>query len=447
MSDFTNSGTADIDNILAQTAYFIGPLIHQETLNTSAWDALIPKSELPEQVGSSLSSLIYDRSVPTTTAGGSTVGVNWARVGTEIVASNSFGSTEGQLIAGAAGEVIGQSAAARTAFIKFQKRMRNYYLSAADIRSPYIDVNTVREASARAAQLGAIQQILADNTKWTLERRHETEYERNAGIFVSCMATGTSPMLETVDIRTGAIDPETGSAATGGTANNPFFGLNLLDLELNTSGASNSDVVPTANISNVVLDRIYNRLARQSNHSFAYGSDNGRPTFGLVIGADASLRIKREPGIRDDVRKSTRVDNLLMPLGYDESFRGFYHITQDLIPRFTESGGILTRVEPFDANGDYNTAYDTAPFEAFYVVHKQVTECQVPRPLTSAPGVTFDPVNYKGDFKWVNNKNDTTNPLGEIGFFLGRFASAYKPILVKNGFVGLFRRDLDALAV
>ena len=95
-------------------------------------------------------------------------------------------------------------------------------------------------------------------------RRHESEFERNAGNFVPCMAAVTSPIITTVDIRTGAIDPETGSAATGGTANNPFFGLNLVDLELNTAGASNADVVPTGYISNTVLGRMYQRLIRTS---------------------------------------------------------------------------------------------------------------------------------------------------------------------------------------
>lgn len=448
MSDYTNSGTADIDNILAQNAFLIGPLIHRETLNTESWDALIPKGKLPVGAGDSLSSLIYNRSLPTTTAGGSTVGANWARLGTEIVAANAFTPTEGQLIEGAAGETIGSVATARIAYVKFLKRMRNYYLSAASIKSPYIDVHTLRTAAAVEQQLGAIQGILKDVTAWTWSRRHESEYERNSGCFVPCLTASTSPILTTVDIRTGAIDPDTGSAATGGTANNPFFGLNLVDLELNTSGAANADVVPTGFISNAVLDRIYNRLARTTDHSKAYGkSDMGRPVFALQIGSDASLALMRESGIRDDVRKSSMVDTLLKPLGVDGSFRGFYHMTCDLPPRFTESGGVLTRVEPFDADGEFNAAYDSATFEAAYVVHKDVMECQVPEPTVSGPGVSFDPVNYRGEFQWLNIKNETTNPLGTIGFFYGTLASASKPIKVQNGFTILFRRDTASLAV
>ena len=440
MSDFTNSGTADIDNILAQTAYQIGPIIYRETLPTANWEALVSRSELPEGVGDSLSTTIYDRSIPTLEAGGSVVGVNWARLGTEIVAANSFGSTEGQMIEGAAGETIGSTAAARTAFIKFKKRMRNYFLSVANVKSPYIDIHTVRTAAAREQQLGNIQGILTDATKWVWSRRHETEFERNAGNFIPALAASTSPILSVVDIRTGATDPETGSAATGGTANNPFFGLNLVDLELNTSGASNADVVPTAYISNALLDRVFNRLVRTSDHAKAYGITDGRPTFALRIGSDASLALMRESGIRDDVRKSARVDDLLKPLGVEAAFRGFYHMVDDLIPRYSESGGVLTRVEPFDSDGNFVAAYDTADYEVAYVVQKEVMECQVPKPNVSAPGVDYGAVNYRGEFEWLNIQDEIKNPKKTIGFFYGTFASASKPIKPLNGFVILFKR-------
>lgn len=447
MSDFSNSGTADIDNILAQTAYQIGPIIYRETLPTANWEALVPRSELPEGVGDSLSTTIYDRSVPTLEAGGSVVGVNWARMGTEIVAANSFGSTEGQMIEGAAGETIGSTAAARLAFIKFKKRMRNYFLSVANVKSPYIDVHTVRTAAAREQQLGNIQGILTEATKWVWARRHESEFERNAGNFVPCMAAATSPILSTVDIRTSAIDPETGSAATGGTANNPFFGLNLVDLELNTSGASNADVVPTAYISNAVLDRMFNRLVRTTDHAKAYGITDGRPTFALRLGSDASLAIMRESGIRDDIRKSAKVDDLLKPLGVDAAFRGFYHMVDDLIPRYSESGGVLTRVEPFDSDGNYVAAYDTADYEVFYVVQKEVMECQVPGSNVSAPGVNYGAVDYRGSFDWLNIQDEIKNPKKTIGFFYGTFASASKPIKPLNGYVGLFKRTSSTPAL
>lgn len=450
MSDFTNNGTDTIDNILAQTAYQIGPIIYRETLPTATWEALIPRTELPEGVGDSLSTTIYDRSLPTVSVGGA-VGVNWTRLGANILGANSFGSTEGVNIEGAMQEVIGSTASARMAYIKFQKRMRNYFLSVANIKSPYIDVHSVRTAAARDQQLSHIQGILTEATKWTWARRHETEFERNAGNFVPCMAAATTPILSTVDIINSQVDPETGSADDGdNTANNPFFGLNLIQLNLTNSNPSadpGTSAVPTGYISNAVLDRIYNRLVRTTDHAKAYGSAQTRPTWALRLGSDASLAIKREAGIRDDMRKSSWVDKLLEPLGVDCDFRGFYHMVDDLMPRFTASGGVLTRVEPFSSNGDYNTAYDTATYEAFYVVQKEVMECQVPGSNVSAPGVDYGAVDYRGSFDWLNIQDEIKNPKKTLGFFLGTFASASKPIKPMNGFVGLFDRTSSTPAL
>ena len=446
MSSFANSGSAEIDNILKQTAFQIGPVIHRETMNTEAWDALIPKSELPTGAGDSLSSLVFNRSLPTTTIGGTTVGVDWARIGGGITNANSFGLSESQHIEGAANTTIGSTGEGRTAYVKFLSRMRNYYLSVANIKSPYIDVHTVRTAAAMEQQLAAIQDILTDVVKWSWARRHEQEYERNCGNFVPCLVASTSPILSTVDIINTAIDSGTGVVDADTTANNPFFGSQITEVNLTTSNAG-ATAVPTGYLSNAVLDRIYNRLARTTGHNQAYGMDNGRPVFALVCGSDVSLAIKRETLIRDDVRESTIVDSLLKPLGVNESFRGYYHMTQDLIPRYTEAAGVLTRVEPFDSNGDYNNAYDTASYEAFYVVHKTVTECQVPAPNASGPGVNFSPVNYRGDFQWLNIQDEIKNPLKTIGFFYGTLASAYKPIKVLNGFAGVFKRDVATLAL
>ncbi len=371
--------------------------------------------------------------------------MNWERAGQSILSANSFASTEGVNIEGAMQEVVGPTSADHTAFIKFKKRMLNYFLSVANVKSPLIPLHSVRTAAARDQQLGHIQGILTEATKWVWGRRHETEFERNAGNFVPCMAATTSPILSTVDIRDGAIDPVTGAAeAATGTANNPFFGLNLLDLDLTTSGASNSLVVPTAYVSNAVLDRMYNRLVRTTDHAKAYGMAQTRPIFALRIGSDASLAIKRETGIRDDMRKSSWVDKLLEPLGVDCDFRGFYHMVDDLMPRYNQKtagdAGELERVEPFDSDGNYNSAYDTAQFEVFYVVQKEVMECQVPGSNVSGPGVSYGAIDYRGSFKWLNIQDLATNPLNEVGLFYGTFASASKPIKPLNGYVGLFDR-------
>ena len=93
-----------------------------------------------------------------------------------------------------------------------------------------------------------------------------------------------------------------------------------------------------------------------------------------------------------------------------------------------------------------NSEYDTAGYEAAYVIHPDVMESQIPAPLSGAGGVTFNATNYKGDFKWLNIPDVLLNPDGNIGFFRGVLASASKPIKTDFGFVILFKRDSSTAA-
>lgn len=420
-------GTTNIDTQLAQNAYVIGDAIYAKTLNASRWNALTPKSALPTGVGDALVSLVYDANLPTTTANGSTIGLNWTPIGADILSANSLNtSTSEQVIAGAAGETIG--VADPMSYAKATKKLLSYALDITRIRSPWLDVNDFRTAAGVKKQVAALMKVLTNQIKWGWERRNQEQYEKTAGFLVPCLTTGT-PFLDTVD------------GDGDGTADDPFYGELLTSgIDFNTSGAGNTDVLPTAYISNYVLDQIHDRLHTITSNDEAWGIDNGAPIYALVCSTQASLAIKREPGIRDDVRKSSMVDSLIKPLGINESFRGFYHITDPAIPRFNQTNGVLTRVEPLTVTGAINPAYATATYEAAYVVHKEVLESQVPTPNVSAPGVVFNPVSYMGDWAWANNKDNTVNILGDKGFFIGTLASATMPKNYEYGYVILFSR-------
>ena len=88
-----------------------------------------------------------------------------------------------------------------------------------------------------------------------------------------------------------------------------------------------------------------------------------------------------------------------------------------------------------------NTDYETADFEAAYILHQDVMESQIPEPITGSNGLTFDPVNYRGKFAWKNIPSVDLNPDGTIGFFRGVLASASKPIKTEFGYVILFKRN------
>ena len=87
-----------------------------------------------------------------------------------------------------------------------------------------------------------------------------------------------------------------------------------------------------------------------------------------------------------------------------------------------------------------------AEIEAAYVLHQDVMESLIPAPIGNVNGLTFDPVSYKGDFKWTNIADAITNPDSDRGFFRGVMASATKPIKTDFGYVVLFKRTSNTPA-
>jgi hypothetical protein len=443
-SNPTDSTTA-IDTILTQEANRIGQDIYRRTLHTSPWMDLVKQTAFPDGMGYTLGTLIYDRALPTTAANGSTLAGSsiWTEVGANPAVATDFtpngntntSSSVDQLIVGAQDTNIG--AGTGKGFVAFGRQLKQYALKRATVESPKINVEDLRFAAYRTEQLRAIMDSMTESTKYSWEERYRDEYDRVCANFVPCRTTGTVP-LTTVDRKT-----ETGHT-TDSTANNAKEGLNTASIKVGTSGASNADVTPNANISNKILDSIYFRLVRAGAGTNAYGRENARPVFGLICSSEASYALQTEAGFRDDVRyNNAKVSDLIAPLGIEKSFRGFYHLVDDMSPRFTVSSGILTRVQPYTATSGVitlNTDYEIAPYEAAYVLHMDVMESQIPEPITGSNGLTFDPVNYRGKFNWKNIPSVDLNPDGTIGFFRGVLASATKPIKTEFGYVILFQR-------
>ena len=416
-SNPTDSNTA-IDTILTQEANRIGQDIHRRTLHVSPWMDLIKQTSFPDGMGYTLGTLIYDRALPTTTANGSTLGNSWIDVGGSEAASLATASTLDQILIGAKDTNIGagSNAANGKSFISFGRQLKQYSLKRATVESPKINVEDLRFAAYRTEQLRAVMDALTDATRYSWEERYRDEYDRICGNYVICEATGTTIV------------------STGKEGNQSA------DIDFGDAAAT-----PSANVSNKILDSIYFRLVRAGAGTNAYGRENARPVFALVCSSEASYALQTEAGFRDDVRyNNAKVSELIAPLGVEKSFRGFYHLIDDLAPRFTDDGdGNLTRVQPYTASSGIitpNASYETAPIEAAYILHQDVMESQIPEPISGANGLTFDPVNYRGKFNWKNIASVDLNPDGTIGFFRGVLASATKPIKTEFGFVVLFAR-------
>jgi hypothetical protein len=413
----TDANTA-IDTILTQEANRIGQDIHRRTLHVSPWMDLIKQTSFPDGMGYTLGTLIYDRALPTTTANGSTLGNSWIDVGGANADSLVTSSTLDQIITGSKDTNIGAGTnnANGKSFISFARQLKQYSLKRATVESPRINVEDLRFAAYRTEQLRAVMDALTDATKYSWEERYRDEYDRVCANYVICEPTGTT------------------ITSTGKEGNQSA------DIDFGAAGTT-----PSANVSNKILDSIYFRLVRAGAGTNAYGRENARPVFALVCSSEASYALQTEAGFRDDVRyNNAKVSELIAPLGVEKSFRGFYHLIDDLAPRYTDDGdGNLTRVQPYTASSGVvtpNAAYETAPIEAAYILHQDVMESQIPEPISGSNGLTFDPVNYRGKFAWKNIPSIDLNPDGTVGFFRGVLASASKPIKTEFGFVVLFAR-------
>jgi hypothetical protein len=445
-----------LDTVLAQQANVIGQQVYTNTLHVSPWLDLVPQTPFPEGQSYQLTTLVYERSIPTTDTTGSSPGLAWHDLAT-LQSGNLFDTVtkEGtqplddatEQTAGPFGGDVGSGLtnADLRSYIRFTKQLKPYTLQRATIESPKMSLEDLMFAVHRDQQLNAVTDIMTESTRYSLENRNRDEFDRIAGNLVPCLTAGT-PILSTVDAVSGS-----------GTADDDFEGLTLGDsngtagtVTLLTSGSGNTDVTPTGNISNAVLDKIYNRNNRMGAGMEAYGRENGRPVYALVLSSEASYALQTESGFRDDIRYSSRVSELIAPLGVEKGFRGFYHLIDDLAPRFTITTGILTRVLPYTSTAGImsdNAAYDTADYESAFVMHPQVMESQIPNPSTGAKGISFDAASFRGDYRWTNIKHAQTNPDGLIGYFRAIMASATKPIKPKFGYVILFKRGAAVATV
>lgn len=445
-TDFLQGSATAINTILAEEANRIGSDVHQRMMHTSPWIDLVKKSTFPEGMGYQLTTLIYDRSVPTTDAGGDTYGTNWDSVGALDSGGNVFNTSlldqplddtanSVQGPNGPGGTNLGTSGDRRN-YVHFSKQLKKYSIERSIVESPRISVDDLRYAAHRQEQLRAVIDTLSESTRHIWEQRYRDEFDRLAGTFVVCRKSGNSSTFSTV------------------VNSQPVEGQDTATIGAFNTGPADDGAASAVdgNISNALLDKIYFQLIRKGASQGAYGRENGRPVFGLVCSSEASNQLITESEVfRDNLRyNNARVGELVQPLGVERSYRGFYHLVDDLAPRFKDAAGgagLLERVEPYDVENGLTTvngAYDSAPYEVAYVIHPEVMESQIPAPFNGSNGVTFNPVNYSGDFKWTNILSEATNPDGTVGFFRGVLAAASKPIKTDFGYVVIFKRDAAA---
>jgi hypothetical protein len=97
--------------------------------------------------------------------------------------------------------------------------------------------------------------------------------------------------------------------------------------------------------------------------------------------------------------------------------------TSNIVPPFVCTVG---------ANGQNmratNPKWEQAPYEMAFLIADKGIYRDIPEQYLGEGITKFDKQSWGGDVQWINNKDQTCNPVGDRGYHLLRFAAAYRPV-------------------
>lgn len=452
--------------ILVEEANRLDQDLYERSIHMNPWVDLVDTGSWPDGIGDAVSTMIWERTFPTGT-------IAWKDLSSQTTGNASI--------------------LPPTLTIATAKTLREYRLQHTALESESFNINDLRSAVIRDEQLGAIRDNLSMNTNYLWQTRNRQEYDRLVGNQIALVAAG------------------------------------------NVEGATAATTATDTVLSNAQLTKYRQRSIRAGAGRRPLDRINGAPILGLICDSEVSDALKAETAITDALKFAGRANELLTPLGVEGAYKNFFHIIDDLAPRFTFAstqavqsvtittagtgytdaptvgfsggagtgaagyaiinngvvssvvmtsagsgytsaptvaftggggasaagtavvGGAYTEVLPYTtqsadaANGRFgtrlieNTSYETASYTKSYIFHQDVMKVLYPSSALSGSGVKFDPVNYRGEWNWLNERNldsssSAYNPDGTIGKFRGVFAAASKPMVIELGYGIMHKR-------
>lgn len=216
------------------------------------------------------------------------------------------------------------------------------------------------------------------------------------------------------------------------------------------------------------LKQIYWQLCRNGlADELAVGRDSrGRPVLPLIAGPGIIGRLFTNSDTKEQVKFFDPAKNLEI-LGYDGAVNGFLPVV-DLFPmRFGKTGGIASAADLTLANAIYPTTNANATvgrrytaratynlngvngglaeYEVATILGRQVWEAKFESvDPTQFSGMKFDPMNYIGEFQWINQKTFLgDNDRGNLGYYLADIRCGAKPIFPELGYTILTKATAD----
>ena len=407
--------TTDVEQLLVKESGRIGPDIYRKTVDQSPWLKLVKQDAWPDEMGDSVSVMVYERSLPYNADG--TLKTAWG----DLSSSAAYGTS---------GETKGNAIAPDGGTIEFGQTLRNYNLQHTSLNSPDISLNDLRFPLKRKEQLANIMSIMTESTSEIWIQRYRDEYVKLAEN--KCTAT------------------------TNAAGNAEDYALGIARQTNGLFPIPSVTASENRELTQGILDRVYLNMLRDGAGANAYDRVNGAPVFLAIMSPEASdTLIRANSDIRQDFRWSDRVNELLAPLGIQRTYRNFHHLVDPFTPRYNVVSGAWVRVQPFlrTANTDtgrrgfkydLNPEYMSAIYEDTIIFVPEVFTSLVPKPLSTGE-LDFAPQNYRGEFTWRNIPDRAINPDQTIGFFRAIFASGSKPVFPQQGYVIRHLRSLSAI--
>lgn len=377
----------DVNSMLAAESGRISEMVASKAIMDSPWHRLVKQGSFPPNMGSTLQTLIYQRTTVPDVSDAA-----WSDVNFNTGSATTCNPDPQQ--------------------IEYAFSYKSYALKQLAVTSPVLCVNDIRYAWDVAEQLGEQFRILSENTRWIWENRYRDEFLRLAGNHV---------VLDS---------------------------LNTFECSSSGSEQAFPAVEAITVLQQGFLNNFYLQLARDSADGF-YAKVDGQKQFCLISSPETIEGLKKQNSDnRTDLRFSSDANTLLAPLGATWAYQNFVYLADLQTPRYNFVGGQYVRVPfyieqaTFEGNqAIINPAYTTAEFEVSFIWNPEVYTSRVASMITSPGGNTkFDPVNYRGEFIWINNKDNNCNILGNQGYFYSLSMQGSQPKRVEWGYAIMHKR-------
>lgn len=349
---------------------------------SSPWYTMLEKDFFPDEMGFTISKVIYQRTIPT--------GGSWTTVAASTGTANPSAACN-----------------PTAATLSSRQLIKTASLAEYVVDSDPICITDARSSFRFQEQIREIKNNFEKNVIDLWEDRNRDQY-------IEALPDANKLVFA-------------GGALVGGT------------------GGDFDATAPDSQIHQDALDYVRWKMIHDgAGEDGAYGQIDGTPVFTVFMSSEQQRAlIKGNTEIRQDYRWADP-KALLKPFGVKRVYGGFYHIIDDKAPRWNldEQDGWV-RV-PFYVSGTVdgvsgiavvNPDYETALYEDVIIYHPKVIKKLMQKPLSSiGGGTTFRAWDYAGEVQWVNEYDKTCNKYRDNGFWSARLRAAYQAQIPEYGY-------------